>query len=290
MTELLVSDNCSDDGSQEYYKTLLPDIRLNINTSNLGFQGNLIKIHTLAKGRYLWLLGDDDIVNIYSDQVLESLSIAKYPSLFVSSEEYAALQIKPSPMSLCDVVPFGFISSTIQPNLPALADDTIKYSMENLHSSPHFFARWNYYLEHGPNSLIPLSSCKNLACNHVTSDESIPMLPRSLRDRIYFLRTPWVVRHRCSAWFYAYLASSRHPGRKQIQGYLRNAENRFFHEQLKRNSIWTVIFWIEHMPFLLLRDIRLGLYLSARLLTATAIYLDPTMKGSRWKSAIIGQS
>jgi glycosyltransferase involved in cell wall biosynthesis len=280
MCEILVSDNCSTDGSQAYLKSLLPCIRLNINTSNLGFQGNLLKINNLAKGSYLWLLGDDDVVRIDADILLGLISGAAFPSIFVSSEEYTCLNAKPALNGRCDVIPFGFISSSIQPNLLSLSDDIIKYSNEQLHSSPHFFARWNFYLEHGQHSLVKLPDCEDLACNYATASDSLPVLPRSLRDKLYVLRTPWIVRHRCSSWFYAYLASSSHPCRQILQGYIRNAENRFFHNQLKRDPIWTTIFWGGHLPLLFFRDIRLGLYLSARLLTALSIYLNPTQGGS----------
>ncbi len=63
--ELYVSDNCSDDNTPEvvnkHSANGLP-ITYNRNESNLGAAGNFVKCMQWASGKYILLLGDDDIL------------------------------------------------------------------------------------------------------------------------------------------------------------------------------------------------------------------------------------
>lgn len=63
--EIIISDNCSTDGSKEIIeefinKNELFEWRYNRNRKNLGLIGNLLKGEELATGKYLWWWGDDD--------------------------------------------------------------------------------------------------------------------------------------------------------------------------------------------------------------------------------------
>ena len=63
---LLISDNCSDDGTCSYVESLLKQyadfITYNRNTEDLGYLRNFGKGVELANSEYVYLLGDDDIV------------------------------------------------------------------------------------------------------------------------------------------------------------------------------------------------------------------------------------
>lgn len=63
--ELFVSDNCSDDETplvvEEFIKKGLP-ITYNRNEENIGAAGNFVKCMQWASGKYIYLLGDDDIL------------------------------------------------------------------------------------------------------------------------------------------------------------------------------------------------------------------------------------
>ncbi|MBQ0088670.1 MAG: glycosyltransferase family 2 protein [Prevotellaceae bacterium] len=65
MVELIVSDNCSDDDTesvvQEYTNKGLP-IRYNRNEQNIGADGNFLKCMGISQGKYIFLLGDDDVL------------------------------------------------------------------------------------------------------------------------------------------------------------------------------------------------------------------------------------
>ncbi|MCD7763660.1 MAG: glycosyltransferase [Lachnospiraceae bacterium] len=61
--ELIVSDNASTDGTEEYMKDFTrehPEVRYYRNNNNLGFDGNFMKCFQYASGKYIYILGDDD--------------------------------------------------------------------------------------------------------------------------------------------------------------------------------------------------------------------------------------
>ncbi len=64
--EIVVSDNASTDGTQAlmrgYMRRKLPYLRSNRNPRNLGFHGNILKEVELARGKYLWFMGDDELL------------------------------------------------------------------------------------------------------------------------------------------------------------------------------------------------------------------------------------
>jgi len=76
--ELVVSDNASTDGTErimrKYLKWDLPFLRYNRNRTNLGFSGNILKEIELARGDYLWFMGDDEI---FKDGIFNILQIIK---------------------------------------------------------------------------------------------------------------------------------------------------------------------------------------------------------------------
>jgi len=71
--EIVVSDNASIDGTGSLcreYKEKFDNFEYYRNKVNVGFSKNLVKVLTLARGRYLWMLGDDDVV---SDNAIEEI-------------------------------------------------------------------------------------------------------------------------------------------------------------------------------------------------------------------------
>ena len=63
--EILVSDNASDDATPTLCTDLarqFPFLRYHRNQSNIGANANFEQVITLAKGQYVWLLGDDDLL------------------------------------------------------------------------------------------------------------------------------------------------------------------------------------------------------------------------------------
>lgn len=63
--ELFVSDNCSDDETPQVIQSFVDQglpITYNRNSENVGAARNFIKCMQWASGKYIWLLGDDDLL------------------------------------------------------------------------------------------------------------------------------------------------------------------------------------------------------------------------------------
>lgn len=89
--EIIVSDNCSNDEITKSIIKVYEDkglIIANYNETNLGFNGNILRIiEGIAKGNYCWLLGDDD----YIDQ--DAIDLL-YPILNTEKPDYISLNIR----------------------------------------------------------------------------------------------------------------------------------------------------------------------------------------------------
>lgn len=67
--EIIISDNCSTDNTQCIVEDAIKEgFRCSYyrNSENLGMDGNFVSCFKKAKGKYVWLLGDDDIILIDS--------------------------------------------------------------------------------------------------------------------------------------------------------------------------------------------------------------------------------
>ncbi|MAV64790.1 MAG: hypothetical protein CMG00_06340 [Candidatus Marinimicrobia bacterium] len=84
---IVISDNCSKDGTKELIRkwqndTYL-DISLNINKSNLGADKNYFKAINMAKTEYAWLIGSDDW--LVEDALKRILAMIKKNDIIISS-------------------------------------------------------------------------------------------------------------------------------------------------------------------------------------------------------------
>ena len=73
--EVCISDNSSNYNIKELLKPFKKklNLKVNINKKNLGFAKNVLKVTSMAKGDYIWLLGDDDL--LINDSVKSLLNI-----------------------------------------------------------------------------------------------------------------------------------------------------------------------------------------------------------------------
>lgn len=75
--EIIVSDNASKDNTKEIVNAFVDKgypIKYYCNKENLGYAGNFISCFNHAKGKYVWLLSDDDILtNGAVDSILECI-------------------------------------------------------------------------------------------------------------------------------------------------------------------------------------------------------------------------
>ena len=83
--ELVVSDNVSTDGTADYLRSIHRDyLRWWTNGTNIGGDRNFLKCIQEAKGDYVWLVGDDDLVA--SDAVARVLRCVEdcHPGLLIA--------------------------------------------------------------------------------------------------------------------------------------------------------------------------------------------------------------
>jgi abequosyltransferase len=101
--ELIVSDNASTDDTHEIMKeelrlgTRLTYIR---NPENIGSDANFLQCYERASGKYVWVMGDDDVLAPYAlRRIVECLSAEEYDLVYLT--------------------PFGFEGSYAPPGNPA---------------------------------------------------------------------------------------------------------------------------------------------------------------------------
>jgi abequosyltransferase len=86
--ELLISDNASPDDTgelvQRYQSQGIP-IRYVRNESNVGPDGNILQCFELASGKYVWICGDDDVI--------EPSGLGKLLSYLTSADEYDLISL-----------------------------------------------------------------------------------------------------------------------------------------------------------------------------------------------------
>lgn len=89
LIELLVSDNCSNDSTaivvSKHIEGGLP-IKYVRNSDNLGMDGNFVQCFRMARGKYIWLLGDDDY--------LKEGAFDKLLSILNSDDNYGLIHLQ----------------------------------------------------------------------------------------------------------------------------------------------------------------------------------------------------
>jgi len=83
--EIVVSDNASTDGTAKYLRTIKhPGLRWWTNEENIGGDRNFLKCVAEAKGEYVWLFGDDDIMPAGAVKRVTDFLRENNPALLVS--------------------------------------------------------------------------------------------------------------------------------------------------------------------------------------------------------------
>jgi len=100
--ELMVSDNNSDDNTDLLVKEFIKNglnIRYIKNEKNIGPDNNFIQCFNLAKGKYFWLIGDDDIVIEGAlEKIINSLKgDEEYGLIFLNSYPFLNDYLKEKP-------------------------------------------------------------------------------------------------------------------------------------------------------------------------------------------------
>ena len=106
--ELLVSDNASTDDTAMIVEGFGPAVQYYRNETNLGADQNFLRCLSLARGKYVWVLGDDDLVMPGAVASLLSLlgqgeESADFDLVYLSSFGFVGtLETPPAPVTLAD--------------------------------------------------------------------------------------------------------------------------------------------------------------------------------------------
>lgn len=81
--EILISDNCSSDKTGEVFKNY-PGVKYYRQEENLGAESNFLFLFKEAKGKYIWILGDDEELCNNSLSKIESIISKSYNILILN--------------------------------------------------------------------------------------------------------------------------------------------------------------------------------------------------------------
>jgi len=277
--EIIIGNNCSSDGTMELLNSLPPAFKVIHNPSNLGFSGNMIMLMKNAQGKYIWFMGDDDVVEASAVSILERLNQSIYPLMFVSMVEYEILT-SGLDSRFIPYIPFGFIGSTIQPNTDKILKDMTDFTTcrEVGIAMSYFFARFNFFLTHGPDYLSPLPSIRDL-CHRYETGLSRP----SLKTLCSVLLRPWRISSGNLLWFYAYKTAKETSGLELIADCLVKAERGFYFKDIQANPFYKILYWGAQIPFSFIKTFSKSIYAPATQVRARRrnIFLVMKTVGSR---------
>jgi hypothetical protein len=121
-----ISDNASDDGEtpdiiREFEKKV-PKAVCSRNAVNIGGDPNIIHVRTLAKGKYLWVLGDDELLCKGAVTTVLRLIEKHQPGLIIAYDSRYDLKIS-TPQVFSDYR--AFAKECVRHNTHALAEHTL---------------------------------------------------------------------------------------------------------------------------------------------------------------------
>jgi glycosyltransferase involved in cell wall biosynthesis len=148
-----VSDNASTDETPEVFREFakkIPQAFYSRNPVNIGGDGNNIQVRSLAKGKYLWVIGDDEILCDKGLSTVLGLIHKHNPGLILAFNSRYDLKV-PAPQVFPDYRAFAL--DCLRHNVHALAEHTLvssnifradcydaAYAKETMKTSfPHMF-------------------------------------------------------------------------------------------------------------------------------------------------------
>ncbi len=252
--EIIISDNASTDGTQDYLKQLSPEFSILLNETNAGYRGNAIRLLRIAKGKFTWLVGDDDFALVSCEELITLLAINLSSNcIFIESEEYDLIMQYPSVTSTLKM-PFGFIGSSIQPNCLELTNLFQWYSGDSKYDSPHYFARWHYFLSHGKDSLVTLGNIRLLGL--------APVLPPSKLFSLLSILANTFKNDFSFNWYHAYRYSLSCSIFFALAPLIKSQFNNQIHYDLTYSFARTSFYWFIRLPVLFIRYPRYATFMA----------------------------
>lgn len=272
--EIIISDNFSSDGTREYLDLLPRSFNISYNEKNHGYSGNAVKLLKLSKGKYTWLIGDDDIVNVTANILLKTIiqfGVSSKQNIFVEKEEYNIVREANVASHSSLIMPFGFIASTIQPNTDEFIELFEFYSRTNQkHDSPHFFARWQFYLKHNISSIISLGDIVLLS--------KPPSRPTNKLISLFLLMSKVYKPDYSYNWYNAYHYASKSAALQLPASLILKTFHNQMSYDLKTSFLRSTLYWFMRLPFLIAKDYRYAGFLVRILLNKYVDILSKKIK------------
>ncbi len=213
--EVIVSDNCSTENTpkiiQEFANKYPEFIRYNRNTSNIGYDGNVMKLCDMASGKYIHILGDDDL---YSPTGLKRL--------------YDILNTKDN---LSTIVLSNFF----------LREDFYNQLCSRKYLNSRFYTKDRYYENKADKFILDVEDRSWPASNIVFRKDYYKEIP----DINLFLRKDWfhiyILLYIAKKYPYTYLFADKYPiiiDRVGVQRWLNNVDG----PRIYFNNLWTFSF------------------------------------------------
>jgi glycosyltransferase involved in cell wall biosynthesis len=114
-----ISDNCSTDNTAEVVKEFqarLPHLSYSCNETNIGADGNILHCARLGRGRYHWVMGDDDSICPGALPYILDCLKKNQPALFINSDGPSAPGFK-LPALFKNYREFALCATRVNPRL-----------------------------------------------------------------------------------------------------------------------------------------------------------------------------
>jgi FkbM family methyltransferase len=110
--EIVVCDNCSTDATPQVVKRFLGEknFACYINSANIGMLGNLSQTISHAKGDYVWLIGDDDLIHAGALEKILDIIETEAPDLINVNYAYSP---DPTPPNVANIEQYLSTATTI---------------------------------------------------------------------------------------------------------------------------------------------------------------------------------
>lgn len=121
--EIVIGNNASSDGTRDYINKLEAKykfVRTINHSSNLGISGNIEKLIDMARGQYIWLFGDDDLIAAGAlKRVLNSLEANNPNYIVINTSNIVSLDDNNTKYEIIDANRLGIKEDIFINNLAA---------------------------------------------------------------------------------------------------------------------------------------------------------------------------
>ena len=147
--EIIVCDNCSNDDTPHILKPFLnhENFRYYRNSANIGMLGNLPQTASLARGDYVWLIGDDDLLHKGALERVLDIIKTETPDIINVNYAYSPNSLPPTIESLDNYLSTATLIAGGGPSGPNLLKKISAFN-ENFYTAIYAFIARRKHVQH----------------------------------------------------------------------------------------------------------------------------------------------